>query len=280
MKKWLLALVLLLLCTACGKEEPAAPVYEPYGLEIEYGDSGVQAKVFGYQWYTGSSSKNASGVDPRAVLSEIPFVNEIGDKKLNLLFEEKPDQLYITCWSSADGYTAAVPLKKAKTTLTAPDDGASYLYEVHAYWEQDDKAAAWGDCYYYFRYLPADATGEQDRETVIFRVMQMEAADLFGVFMTNHLDGQQKTCTSKADKAAVLDYLQQHLVTSFVPAEAAEVDYELRLAGTDGTELLLGYGSDGKHTWLVINGQTYEGGVMDLYSLWKSLEAEATALAE
>lgn len=278
MKKWMLVLVMLLLLTACGKEDAHTPVYEPYGLEVEYGDSGVQAMVSTYNWNSVGHSVCSDGVSPLTILTEIPFVNETKDKKLNLLFEEKPDSLEISMMSSADGYASATPLENPKTTIQLPKNGASYLYEIHAVWEQDEKKPAWGDCYYYFRYLPADATGEQERETTIFRVLQMEATDLFGVVMTNHLDGQQKTTTDGEDKQAVLDYLKTYLASSFVPVEAGEIDYELRLACVDGTELELAYGADGEISWLVINGQCYEVEVMDLYSLWKELKAEAVDL--
>ena len=104
MKKWCFFLILLLLLTGCGKQEwPASP----YDLEVEYGDSGVQAMKGSASWFHAGGSVETKDVDPLEILSEIPFVNQTNAKKLNLLFAEKPDTLEIS-WSQLSVYRASI----------------------------------------------------------------------------------------------------------------------------------------------------------------------------
>ena len=279
-KKLGLLIAVLLLLTACGAQETGVAVKEPYSLEIEYGDSGVDAAMMNYEWHTADHDLFSEELDPMTFLSDLPFVNESKDKRLKLLFDVEPDTLEIRYWTSADGYGEAVTVEKPKLKLDAPEDGCSYLYEVKAVWEQTEKALSWGSSYYYFRFLPEGSTGEQYQEMSLYRLVQLRPADLFGVEFFNNLDGQQKTCTSSTDREAILDYLKEHLTTNFVQIEMPEeeADYVLRLAVTDGTQLTLGYGGEGQGAWLLFGGVPYEVEVMDLYSLWESLEAETIQL--
>ena len=277
MKKWFCFLILLLLLTGCGKQEIPS---QPYELEVEYGDSGVLA-VKGYQsWSHENGTAEAEAVDPLEMLSDIPFVNETKAKKIKLLFEEKPETLEISYRSSADSYKEETVVEKAKATFEAPTDGASYLYTVHAKWELDEGFG--GACTYYFRYLPEHATGEATQEMSLYRLIQMEAADLFGVEFFNNLDGQKKTCTSGEDREAILNYFKAHLSTNFVEIEmpAEEADYVLRMAATQGEQITLSYGGEGQGAWILLDGVPYEAEVMDLYSLWEDLSAEAVSLQE
>ena len=282
MKKWILILCFLLLFTACGKQEA---VSSPYDLEIEYGDSGVLAEKGTFLWEWNKEDGTVSSAEkaveePFTRLSEIPYINESKDKSFNLLFQVEPDSLEICYWTSADGYKQAVEVEKPKTKLTAPKDGAGYLYKVTAQWERDEKSLCGGSCAYYFRFLPEGSTGDQSQEMTLYRMVQLRPADLFGVVFINNLDGQQRTCTSTADRTAILDYLKTYLTTNFVPIDvpSAEADYVLRLAVTDGTQLTLAYGGEGQNTWIMLGGVPYEAEVMDLYSLWKSMEAQPVLL--
>lgn len=277
MKKWCFFLILLLLLTGCGKQEwPASP----YDLEVEYGDSGVQAMKGSASWFHAGGSVETEAVDPLEILSEIPFVNQTNAKKLKLLFAKKPDTLEISWRSSIDSYKTLITQDKSKATFPVPDDGASYLYTVQASWEDPKDPALRGDCTYYFRYLPEHATGEQSQEMSLYRVVQMEAADLFGVEFLNNLDGQKKTCTSEADRTAVLDYLKTYLSTNFVQIEMPEdeADYVLRLAATMGSQVTLSYGGEGQKAWIMLDGVPYQAEVMDLYSLWEAMEAEPVSM--
>lgn len=282
MKKWIVLLLVLLLClSACKKEEPAL-VAEPYDLEIEYGDSGVQAMKGGFDWTAGSRNQTASVVDPRQILSDVPFVNETKDKKLNLLFAVEPDTVTVRRWSSEDGYKTAADVDCSRLKLAVPTDGASYLYEVEAVWELNEKIVSGGTCTYHFRFLPEHATGEQSLESVVHRLTQMEAYELFGVEFFNNLDQEKKLCTDRQDREAILDYLQTYLTVNFrqIDLPEAESDYVLRFAVTDGTQLTLSYGSNGKETWVLLDGEAYEAEVMDLYSLWKSLNTASVSMKE
>lgn len=282
MKKWCCFLLVLLLLAGCGKTTSPVSVKEPYELEVEYGDSGVEAMKMNYAWYSSDFELQGQPVDPMELLSEIPFVNETGDKKLTLLFAEEPDDLEISYRTSADGYSQSTQVDNPKRKLDAPTDGCSYLYEVKAVWSQTEKAPGWGTCYYYFRYLPVDATGEQKQEMDLYRLVQMEATDLFGVEFFNNLDDQKKTCMSAADRQAILDYLKAYLSTSFVQIEMPDeqADYVLRMAVTQGDQVTLSYGGEGQSTWIMLGGIPYEAGVMDLYTLWEQMEAEAVPLSE
>ena len=284
MKKYWFLLLFLLLLTGCGGREAAD---QPYGLEIEYGDSGVLALQSTAQWSwvpeDGSPRMlESKGVDPFSVLSQVPFVNESKASRLKLLFEQEPDAVTVTCWSSSDGYSEQRSVELTGGKLKTPEDGSSYLYRVEAAWEQGKKDDCWGSCIYYFRFLPKDATGDQSGAVSLYRLVQLQPSELFGVEVFNNLDAQWKTCRSEQDKLAILEYLRENLTTSFLPVEleAPEADYVLRLAMTDGSQLTLGYGSEGKTAWLLLGGQPYAAELMDLYPLWQSLTAQTVSLQD
>lgn len=280
MKRLLYMLMLLLVLTACGNQR-AIPA-EPYSLEIEYGDSGVMAEQGTFSWVWEGGKTEYKAEEPLTRLSDIPFVNESKDKNLKLLFAAEPDGLELRYWSSADGYKTAVSVEKPKTKLTVPKDRASYLYEVKAKWEDPDAPGLGGSCTYYFRYLPEHATGDQTQEISLYRTVQLEPEELFGASFFNNLDAEQKTCTNEKDLTAILMYLKENLTTNFVqiPAPEEEADYVLRLAVIDGSQLTLSYGGEGKNAWIMLNGVPYEAEVMDLYTLWKSLETDSVSLEE
>jgi len=286
-RRWYILVLLLLFLTACGREQSEIAVDAPYALEIEYGDSGVQAMTGAHYWTWRTDDGKTTGskaesLEPMSVLSEIPFVNESQDKTLKLLFAVEPDEVKITRWSSADGYAEATPVEKPKLKLSAPEDGNSHLFAVEARWKGTEKAKAWGSCTYYFRYLPEHATGDQSQEMSLYQMVQLEPQELFGVVVVNNLDGEQKTCTNLADRTAVLEYLKTYLSTNFVqiPATEAAADYVLRLAVIDGSQLTLSYGGEGKNAWIMLGGVPYNAEVMDLYSLWEQLETEAVKLED
>lgn len=275
MKKWCCVFFLLLLLTGCGKQEVPT---SPYDLEVEYGDSGILAEKAGYSWVYAGGGVEADPADPLEMLSDIPFINESKAKKINLLFAEKPDSLEISYRSSADGYKTLTTMEKSKLSFAAPADGASYLYLVCASWQ--DKDGFGGSCRYWFRYLPEDATGEQAQEMSLYRLVQMEPSDLFGVEFYNNLDAQKKTCTSTADREAILNYFKAHLSTDFVQIEMPEdeADYVLRMAVTQGEQITVSYGGEGQDAWILLDGVPYGAAVMDLYTLWEGLEAESESL--
>lgn len=286
MKRWiLLPLLLMTLCLLAGCGDDSVQ-QTPYTMEIEYGDSGVEALMASYDWNwlveEQTQTASAEAADPMVILSEIPFVNESKDKNLKLLFAEEPDTLEILVRSSEDGYEEAVPVEKPKAKVTVPETGVTCLYEVTATWEQTKRSDCWGSCTYYFRYLPEHATGEQSTEVTLYRILQMEPEGLFGVEFTNNLDQEKMTCTSLSDREAIVNYLRENLSTNFQPpaGENLETDYVLRLAASDGTQLVIGYGADGRDAWVLLGGEPYQAGVMDLYSLWKTLEAERVSTVE
>lgn len=280
MKKWICLLVCLLLLSGCGKKE-AASMDRPYDLEIEYGDSGVTAMMGTYSWSWDAGDVAACAEDPLAMLSDIPYVNQSKASELKLLFAVEPDQLEIRYWTNADGYSEQTPVSVSGMMLPAPVDGANYLFEITASWEQTEQTACWGTCDYYFRYLPAGDTGEAENISM-YRLLQLEGSDLFAVEVFNNLENAQKTCRSGADKEAILDFLKTNLATDFVQTQVptVESDFVLRLASTDGSQLTVGYVSAGEQAWLLLGGVPYEAQPMDLQSLWDGLRAETVSLKQ
>lgn len=286
MKKWILLTLCLLLLCGCGKKETAV-TDTPYPLEVEYGDSGVTAMAGGYHWTyaleNGETTEHtASGTNPLDGLSDIPFVNQSKAKALKLLFPVEPDSLQIQCWTNSDGYSQAAAVALSSKGMPAPTGEASYLFEVTAVWNQTEKAACWGECTYYFRYLPTDATGEQAGEMSVYRLLQLEPSDLFGVEVFHNLEQAQKTCRTAADKETILNFLQANLATDFIPTQVptVESDFVLRLSVADGSQLTLGYASSGDQTWILLGGVPYTAQPMDLDSLWDSLKAQSVSLKE
>lgn len=286
MKKWMFLILCLALLSGCGKQAATA-TDGPYPLEIEYGDSGVTAMAFEQSWYWQNEDGSTGGgagqaADPLSVLSDIPFVNQSKAKSLKLLFPVEPDSLTIQYRTNADGYSQTFAAEGSVKSLAVPTDGASYLFEVTAVWEQTEKAVCWGVCTYYFRYLPTDATGEQAGEMSVYRLLQLEPSDLFGVEVFNNPAYAQKTCRTAADKETILRFLQDHLSTDFVQTQipTVEADYVLRLSVADGTQLTLGYATSGDQAWILLGGVPYAAQAMDLDSLWSSLKAQSVSLAE
>ena len=102
-----LLLLVLLILAGCGGEAPTA-TDQPWALEVEYGDSGVTAAVWEYQWNLrgedGVSATDAQGTDPLGQLSQIPFVNKSKTGTLKLKFAIQPESLTVACYTNADGY--------------------------------------------------------------------------------------------------------------------------------------------------------------------------------
>ena len=181
MKKRMLSMLLfiLLLLSGC-KSDPPTPTDQPWALEVEYGDSGVTAAAWDYTWNypdgeTGQTQKaEAQEADPLALLSAIPFVNRSKTGKLNLRFAVEPDSLEIACYTNADGYGEAVSVEDSgsKNTIPVPTEDGSYLFQITASWNQGEDVTAWGDCTYYFRYLPEGDTGEQTGEISLYRILK------------------------------------------------------------------------------------------------------------
>lgn len=278
MKKWIFLLLCLLLLPGCDKQEAAASD-RPYTLEIEYGDSGVEALTGTYSWNWETETAEVLGEDPLGMLSELPYVNQSQAKELKLLFAAEPDRLEVQYWSNADGYGEKTPLALSGSAIPAPDDGASYLFEVTAVWEQTEKAACWGTSVYYFRCLPAGDTGQAENISM-YRIMKLTASDLFAVEVFNNVAHAQKTCRSVADKEAILAFLQNHLATDFVQTQVptVESDFVLRLSAVDGGQLTVSYAAADGRAWLLLGGVPYEAQPMDLNALWDSLKAEAVSL--
>lgn len=286
MKKWILLTLCLLLLCGCSRKE-ALVADKPYPLEVEYGDSGVTAMTGSYRWsYTPKGGDTveeiACGADPLELLSDIPFVNQSKAKTMKLLFPVEPDSLQIQCRTNGDGYSQAAAVDLSGKGLPVPSGEVSCLYEITAVWNQTKQTAVWGECTYYFRCLPTDATGEQAGEMSVYRLLQLEPSELFGVEVFNNLEQAQKTCRTTADKGAILDFLQANLATDFVQtqAPAVESDFVLRLAVTDGTQLTLGYAASGDQAWVLLGGIPYVAQPMDLGSLWADLKASSVSLAE
>lgn len=280
MKRWICLLCCLLLLSGCGKKE-AASTDRPYALEIEYGDSGVEAMTGTYSWNWDTESVEACGADPLEMLPDIPYVNQSKATELRLLFAVEPDQLEVRFWTSADGYREGTPVEASGMTLPAPADGANYLFEITASWEQTEQAACWGTCTYYFRDLPAGETGESENISM-YRLLQLEPSDLFAVEVFNNGERAQKTCRSGADKEAILTFIKNNLATDFVQTQVptVESDFVLRLAAMDGTQLTVGYAAAGEQAWLLLGGVPYEAQPMDLQSLWEGLKAETVSLRQ
>ena len=74
-----------------------------------------------------------------------------------------------------------------------------------------------------------------------------------------------------------MTFLQNNLATDFVQTQVptVEMDYVLRLAMIDGTQLTLGYAASGGSAWILLGGVPYEAEKMDLAALWSGLQAEA-----
>lgn len=280
-----LLLILLLLLSACGSDTPAA-TDRPWDLEVEYGDSGVTAAVWDYAWNLRQdeavTSTEATGGDPLGQLAAIPFVNKSKTGTLNLTFPVQPDSLEIACYTNADGYSEAVTVEASgkNNGIPVPAEAGSYLFAVTAQWTETAESQAWGQCTYYFRYLPEGDTGEQVGELSLYRLLKLTPDDLFGVEFFHNGRSEQKTVTTVADKTAVLEFLQQNLATDFsqIQTPTLEAAFVLRLAITDGSQLTIGYIPLEDGAGLLLSGVPYAAGVMDLQSLWDSLSAAAVSL--
>ena len=291
MKKRMLSMLLFILLVLSGcKSDPPAPTDQPWALEVEYGDSGVTAAAWDYTWNypdgeTGQTQKaEVEEADPLALLSAIPFVNRSKTGKLNLRFAVEPDSLEIACYTNADGYGEAVSVEASgsKNTIPVPTEDGSYLFQITASWNQGEDVTAWGDCTYYFRYLPEGDTGEQTGEISLYRILKLTPDELFGVEVFHNGLSQQKTCRTTDDKAVVLDFLKNNLATDFVQVKtpSLEAEFVLRLAVTDGSQLTLGYIPLDGTACLLLGGVPYEAGVMDMEQLWSAIQADPVSLAE
>src|SRR5699024_10548992 len=145
-----------------------------------------------------------------------------------------------------------------------------------------EDVTAWGDCTYYFRYLPEGDTGEQTGEISLYRILKLTPDELFGVEVFHNGLSQQKTCRTTDDKAVVLDFLKNNLATDFVQVKTPplEAEFVLRLAVTDGSQLTLGYIPLDGTACLLRGGVPYEAGTMDMEQLWSDIQSEPVSLAE
>ena len=280
-----LLLLVLLILAGCGGEAPTA-TDQPWALEVEYGDSGVTAAVWEYQWNLrgedGVSATDAQGTDPLGQLSQIPFVNKSKTGTLKLKFAIQPESLTVACYTNADGYGEAVTVEPSgkDNAIPVPTEAGSYLFAVTAQWSETEEAQAWGISTYYFRYLPEGDTGEQVGELSLYRLLKLGPDDLFGVEFFHNGESAQKTVTTVADKTAVLEFLQQNLSTDFtqIATPTLEAEFVLRLAVTDGSQLTIGYIPLSEGAGILLSGVPYAAGEMDLQSLWDSLGAQPVSL--
>lgn len=282
MKKCIVLLLILLLLTGCSRE--TVPPDRPHSLEVEYGDSGVFAQTSFYEWYWkdhDDTPLTLEAPDPLTGMDKLPYLNAGRDTQLKLNFAVEPDKLLVERRSDADGYLTSSVETVSDCTLTAPLDDQDHLYTVTAVWLQEKGVESWGSCTYDFRFLAhgvviSNTPSMPEYSSLdVYQVAQLDASALMGVEVVNNVDGLTKTCRTQSDKQAILDFLKNNLSTEFVPISVAapEADYMLRLVCVDGTQLTIGYGSDGAQSWLLVGGAPYEAGQMDMAAMWNALEA-------
>ena len=280
MKRILAALsALVILLCGCSSQEPMLSE-TPWDLTVEYGESGADCSAWGWNWAWRDGDRiaesNTEITEPRQRLSSIPYLNKGPANTMQLVFAQTPDRVQIRYWTADDGYAEPTAVEADGLTLPVPKDDRSYLYEVLASWQEHEDALCWGKGIYYFRWLPAGATGESS-DLSLYRVLQLEPKDLFGVEVINQTLTARKICRNPSDVGKILDYLKGNLTTDFVQSQLpdTETEFVLRLAATNGSQLTLGYASDGDRAWILLGGIPYEASPLDLRSLWNSLETPA-----
>ncbi len=281
MKKWFILLLACLCLTGCAKDN--TPLDRPHSLAISYGSNEIFARTSGYQWVWregwDTEAAIAEPTDPRSSLSKVTSLQAGTGTALYLNFSVEPDKLMVQDYSSADGYVTPTELEVVDMAVSAPLDGREHLLIVTAVWTESKDADNWGSCTYHFRFLtrsddPSSSQMPGYSDLGFRQLVQLDASALLGVEFLNNADSTSKTCRTEADKAAILQYLQNNLTAEFRPASVAapEANYMLRLVCVDGTQLSIGYGTDGLQSWILLGDTPYEAGTLDLAVLWNGLE--------
>lgn len=285
LKKCCVLLMLIFTLTGCGKQK--APVDRPHTMAVVCGESSIFAMTSGYtwNWKEGKEVKSitAGGEDPRTMMNRFPYLNAGGQTEMTLHFAEKPQEVVVSRWSSADNYAAVETLKTDKAVLEVPQDESSYLYSVTATWSEGGKN--WGESTYNFCFLPQGMMASQGSAEIVYtemagdltltEVLQLKPADLFGVEFMNHTEGGEvKICRTVKDKTAVLDFLQGNLSADMSAVETPpSARYLMRLACVDGRQVTIGCGEAGGSVRVFVGTAAYEADGVDFEALWQQVGA-------
>lgn len=279
MKKWsIIFLVLILLLTGCSGRK--SELNRPHSLEISYGDKSIFAMTSEYEWNRKSRGPFvAEALDPRDMGQNLSWLSTGSAQTMELSFSSVPDKFLVEVFSSADGYEAGKYVDAATMSLPAPLDGEDHLYTITAVWGQEQNPDGWGSCTYHFRFLAEAETAFEPMVTPdvgdleIDQILQMQANDFMGMEVANNKDGISKTFRTGKDKAAILQFLKDNVSTDFsTPMPGApKALYQIRLVAMDGSQLTVGYGSDGLNHSLLVGGMAYAVEEMDFDRLWALL---------
>ncbi len=283
MKKWWMILAaLLLLLTGCSKD--TAPIDRPPSLEVTYGDTAIYGQTTAYQWYWKDGRETASATVDAAAMGitpdRLPAVNATKRTAIQLNFAEQPDRVIIQVYSAEDNYTEPRTVDMVGGSTPAPLDGKNHLYSVSAVWMEGD-GKFWGSCTYQFHFLAGGGMIGSPIEIEVAAdldlqgLLQLEHNQVLGIEFLNNLDGTIRTCRSSADKTAILNCLRSNLTSELQPWEGdiPVMQYMMRVIAADGNQLTVGYTSNGSVGCLEVGGKPYVAGVMDMESLWGSLQA-------
>lgn len=277
-------LCLLFLC-GCGGEKKA-DMTAPPRLEVEYGDSGIEAARWGYSWSVRQGEEvrttETDMPDPYDQIGEIPYLNRSKAREMKLLFDVKPDKMQVQIWNGPIRSKMAQQVTETDGVLPVLPSEAHYLYEITATWNETQEAKGWGTCTYYFRFLPKGVEAAETESLPLYRLLQLKSQDLFGVEILNNLENAKKTCRTSDDVETVLEFLKNGLTVDFTPLVTSyqPTDYALRLLLSNGGQLTFGYGEKDKDAWIFLDGIGYEAQPLDMGALWNSLEAKTVSLAE
>lgn len=279
MKKWsIVFLVLILLLTGCSRRRSESD--RPYSLEITYGDKSVFAMTGEYEWNTKSRGPFvADPLDPRDMGQKLSWLSTGSAQTMELSFSSVPDKFLVEVFSSADGYETGEYVDAATMSIPAPLDGEDHLYTVTAVWGKEQNPDRWGSCTYHFRFLAEAETASEPMVTPdvgdldISQILQMQANDFMGMEVYNSSEDTSRTFRTGSDKATILQFLKDNIATDFsspMPG-APKALYQIRLVSMDGSQLTVGYGSDGLNHSLLVGGMAYAVDEMDFDQLWMLL---------
>lgn len=289
MKKWSLILVflLVLVCLAgCGKQEVIPG--RPHALEVTYGEKSIHAITGGYAWNWKEGGKvktvTADALDPRTFEMNVPCFCTGASGTLALDFAILPDSLTVELFSAKDSYTAGTYTELSELTMPAPLDGEDHLYTVTAQWDEDSRG--WGSCTYYFRFLAQTELSEaplmeDSGDLDLPKALSLDASGFMGIEFANFAENTVKTCLSKKDKAAIVDFLDAELPAELTPSEKpmTQTMYTMRLVALDGGQLTISFGTDGSNACMQAGGVVYQLGPMDMTALWQQLNAGSVSAA-
>ena len=283
MKKWWIILAaLLLLMTGCSKA--SAPIDRPPSLEVTYGDTAIYGQTTAYQWYWKDGRETANATVDAAAMGitpdRLPVLQATQRTAIQLNFSEQPDRVIIQVYSAEDNYTEPREVDMVGGSTPAPLDGKNHIYAVSAVW-MEGASKFWGSCTYQFHFLAGGTMGDNAIEMEVAAdldlqgLLQLDHNQVLGIEFLNNMEGTIRTCRNTADKSAILSTLRSNLTAELQPwqGDVPVMQYMMRVVAADGNQLTVGYSSNGSVGCLEVGGKTYVTDLLDMETLWNSLQA-------